>query len=309
MPKTPRAATRAEQATWADRLLAVAGGGEAPDGAAIQVDDFRRFLVLYGAVRSWMWVSLSLEGGALLVPLAVAHSLAAAMAFVPRGAEWAARGALAVVLGQVVWVFPLAANHLFLELVCLVLVALPRRGDAQDAGVALAGLRWTTALVLFHTGLQKVFYENYFRGDFLALMAGADERFGRGFRILLSGAELERLASLDRSRTGAGPFRVASPLLVVASNAVWIAELCLPALLLSRRLRVWGVVGGVALMVGIQVVALEIGFALLFVNLLLLFLPGRWNARALPFAVLLFLWALGAAAGWLPGQPVDWNLI
>jgi len=308
VPKTPHGASRADDRTWADRLLAVAGG-EAPDVAATRVDDFRRFLVLYGAVRSWLWLPLAPDSSGLLAPLALCHTVAAAMVFVPRGAEWAARGALAVVLGQVVWSFPLAANHLYLELVCLVLVALPRPGDARDAAAALSGLRWTAALVLFHTGLQKVFYGAYFRGDFLALMAGADERFGRAFRFVLPGAELERLAGLDRSRTGAGPFRVDSPIFVVASNAVWIAELCLPVLLLSRRGRVWGALGGVGLMVGIQVVALEIGFALLFVNLLLLFLPGRWNARALPFTLVIFVWALGAAAGWLPGQPVDWNLL
>jgi len=304
----PPPAAEATRAPWAERLLAAAGD-DAPTTAPTRLSDFRRFLLLYGAVRSWVWVPLVPGSVGGLAMLAALHTVAAALAFTPRGAAVAARLAFPVVLAQVAWQFPMAANHLYLELVCLAFLALARRGDAADAGRALAGLRWTAALVLFHGGLQKVLYGSYFRGDFLALMAGADERFGRVFRWLIPGGELARLAALDRHATGAGPFRVDAPLFVAASNAVWLAELVLPVLLIPRRTRLAGALGGIALMAGIQAAALEIGFALLFVNLLLLFLPGRWNARALPFAAVILAWALGASAGWLPGHPVDWNLL
>ena len=311
-----RAAARATAPTWSERLLAVAGGAEptadrhASAAARERIRDFRRFLLVYSAARSWLWVTF--PGGAtpLLIGAALLASAGAALAFRLRGEDLAARLVLAAVLAQAAWHFPYGANHLYLEIVCLACLALVRRGsDGRDEALALAALRWVTALVLFHTGLQKLFYGLYFRGEFLAFMAGSDERFGRVFAWLLPTDELARLASLDRKQTGAGPFRVDSPLLVVASNAVWIAELTLPALLLWTRTRVLGALGGVALMLGIQVAALELGFALLFVNLLLLFLPGRWNARMLPAAVTLLAWGLLAALGVVPGSPTDWNLL
>jgi len=293
---------------WADRLLAVAAD-HPPADATQRVADFRRFLLLYGASRSCLWLPLAGASDIVLAPLALVYVAAAVMAFVPRTAGVAARVALPAVLAQGVWQFPHAANHFYLEAVCVACLALARPGRADDAAAALAGLRWTTAAVLFHTGLQKVFYGLYFHGDFLAFMVGAQERFARVFQWLLPSAEVERLAGFDRRTTGAGPYRVHAPLFVIASNLVWIAELGLPALLLSRRGRVLGALGGLGLMLGIQVAALEIGFALLFVNLLLLFLPGRWNARALPVVAAIYVWALAAAVGWLPGHPADWNLL
>jgi hypothetical protein len=298
----------------ADRLLAVtadagetslAGRGDAP----VKLDDFRRFLLIWTAGRSALWAVLSPSDFLLLVPLALVAATAAVLAFRPRHAARAPWPALAVVAVQVAWRFPATANHVYLELVCLLFLAGVRRDVPGDAARALSGLRWTTALVLFHTGLQKLLYGLYFRGEFLALMAGAEERFGRVFRWLLAPGELARLEAIDRHQTGAGPFRVAGPWLPLAANAVWIAELTFPLLLLARRTRVLGVLGGLALMLGIQAAALELGFALLFVNLLVLFLPGRWNARLLPVSAAVVAWGLGAALGWLPGHPGDWNLM
>jgi hypothetical protein len=307
-----RSEALASAPTWAERLLSV-GGGDAPEAASQRLRDFRRFLLLYGAARSWLWVTF--PGGAtpLLVGAALLASAGAALAFRPAGARGepaAARLGLAAVLAQASWHFPFGANHLYLELVCLACLSLVGgAARARDEALALAALRLVTALVLFHTGLQKVFYGLYFRGEFLAFMVGSDERFGRAFAWLLPADELARLSGLDRRQTGAGPFRTDSPLLVLASNAVWMAELALPAFLLWPRTRVLGALGGLALMLGIQVAALELGFALLFVNLLLLFLPGRWNARALPAAVALLGWGLLAALGVVPGRPSDWNLL
>jgi hypothetical protein len=308
----PPPAARAPAPTRAERLLALAGG-DAPEAAGQRLADFRRFLLLYGAARSWLWVTF--PGGAtpVLVAAALLASAGAALAFRPagtRGEPAAARLGLAAVLAQAAWHFPFGANHLYLELVCLVCLSLVGgAARARDEAWALAALRLVAALVLFHTGLQKVFHGLYFRGEFLTFMAGSDERFGRAFAWLIPTDELARIAALDRRQTGAGPFRTDSPLLVLASNAVWLAELVLPAFLLRPRTRVLGALAGLALVLGVQLAALELGFALLFANLLLLFLPGRWNARALPVAVALLGWGLLAALGVVPGRPTDWNLL
>ena len=105
-----------------------------------------------------------------------------------------------------------------------------------------------------------------------------------------------------------GSFAVRWPF-VLASNAVVVAEVLLPWLLLLRPTRLLAAIAAIALMVSIQVGALEMGFAMLFTNLLLLFVPAGWNARLLPAFGLVLLWAVGAAAGWLPGDPSRWNLL
>jgi len=183
------------------------------------------------------------------------------------------------------------------------------RRSRPDRALALQGLRWLAAIVLFHTGLQKLLYGHYFHGDFLAFMVGTQERFARLFQFLLPAAEVARLQAIDPWQTGAGPYRTGVAPFVVASNAVVLAELVIPALLIAPRTRLWGAAGAMALMAGIQLGALELGFAVLFLNLLLLSAPQRWARIGLPILAAMLLYALGAAAGWLTGQPQDWNLL
>jgi hypothetical protein len=103
---------------------------------------------------------------------------------------------------------------------------------------------------------------------------------------------------------------VTAPLFVLVSNAVWIAELVLPFGLLARRTRLAAAATATALVVAIQLGARETGFALLFVNLLLLFAPPR-VARVLlpPFLALLGV-ALAAAGGLAPARSLveAWHL-
>jgi hypothetical protein len=140
-------------------------------------------------------------------------------------------------------------------------------------------------------------------------MVGEDDRFARIFRWLLPAADVERLAAFDREQTGAGPYRVGFGPFVLASAGVVFAEMGVPALLMHPRTRRLGAWAGLALIFAIEVAALELGFALLFVNLLVLFLPAVWSQRAFVAAVALWLYGLGAALGWLPGHPSDWNLL
>lgn len=277
-------------------------------------------MLVYGAARSWLWVALVpgsplLPGGSrpgdvlLLAGCALAMTAACGLAFWPRREAWGPRLALVPVSLQLAWGFSQAANHHFLELLCVALLCVASDRSEQSELLALRGLRWLTAIVLFQTGLQKVLYGHYFHGDFLALMVGAQDRFARVFRLLLPAGEVARLGSYDPLRTGAGPYRVASPLFVAASNLVYLAELGLPFLMMLRRTRLLGALGGIALMVAIQVAAVELGFAFLFLNLLFLFLEKDWNRRLLPAFAAVLLYAVGAAAGWLPGDPIHWNLL
>lgn len=287
-----------------ERLLGLAGDAD-PDVVRAKLRAFRRFALLHGAARSWLWIALVPEdatpGGPLAAPAAAALSLCLGLAFTRRWEQLAPRLALPVLGLQLLWTFPLSDNHFFLEVVAVTLLCLDGGEDPQDEALVLQGLQWTTALVLFHTGLQKALYGAYFQGDFLAFMIGVQDRFAAPFAWLVPADEIARLQGYDPMQTGAGPYRVAGWPLRLVSNAVWLAELALPALLLWRRTRAAATLAALALVLAIQLGAREAGFALLFGNLLLLFAPTALNARLLPVAAAAYVWALGAAAGLLPG--------
>jgi hypothetical protein len=290
-------------------VLALAADG-APAEAGGRLRVLRRFVLAWGAVRSWVW--LAFDPPAAAAPFAASAavlSVAAALAWLDRAEHHAARLALPALLAELAITLPLTPNHFFLELYAVALVALA--GPAgRDAPLVLAGLRWLVVIVLFHTGLQKLLYGHYPTGDFLAFMVGRGDRFADLFRWLLPAAEVARLESYDPLRSGAGPYRVTALLFVLTSNAVWIAELGLPFGLVARRTRLAAAAAATALVVAIQLGAREAGFALLFVNLLLLFVPARVARALLPAWLALLGCALAAASGLVPGRSLveTWHL-
>jgi len=288
------------QATGAlSRLLSCAGETD-PALTESKLRAFRRFLLLYSAARSALWIPFLDRDPSGFIAAALWLALCAALVFRPQTEHWAPRLALPALALQLFLTFPLTDNHFYLEVLALCLVCLAGRGRAEDDALVLQGLHWLCAIVLFQTGLQKLLYGHYLTGDFLAFMVAAQDRFGDLFGLLLSADTVVALRSHDVFRTGAGPFRVDSLPLVVASNAVWIAELVLPGLLLWRRTRTAAMWAALALVVGIQTGAREFGFMILFSNLLLLFAPGNWNGRILPILGIVFVLAILLVFGLMP---------
>jgi len=254
-------------------------GDDAPDAAALRVRWLRRVVLAWSAVRTAVWIGVDapLAPGWLALS-AVWLALAAALAFVPAREHLAARIALPALAIQLALTFPLTPNHFYLEGYAAVLLALPGPGG-RDAPLALAALRWLVAIVLFHTGLQKLLYGHYLHGDFLAFMVGRGDRFAALFEWVLPDAEVARLTGYQPLQEGAGPYRVASPPFVALSNAVWIAELALPVALLRRRTRGAAAALAIAFVLALQLGARELGFALLFSSLALAFAPPAWARR------------------------------
>jgi hypothetical protein len=285
-----------------DRLFEFAGDRD-PSSRHSKLCAFRSAALLYGALRSWLWLihgaGESLQG---LLPLSAALTGCFLLSLFPRTEAVSARVALPVLLVQLFQTLPLTHNHFFLELFAVAILSTIQARDAEDEALAMRALQWLFAIVLFHTGLQKVLYGLYFQGEFLAFMIGQSERFASLFMLLLDGAEIARLQSYNVWAEGAGPFRVQSAPLLFASNVVYLAEIGLAPLLLIPRTRRRAAIAGIALVLMIQLGAREVGFAFLFANGLLLFLEEDWNRLALPVFVLGGAIALGAALGWLPGQ-------
>jgi hypothetical protein len=289
-----------------DRLLAVASDLDA-SGCAQKIGALRQFLLLHGAVRSWLWVTLVPAGdpvldGSLLPVTAAVLSVAFALSLVPSVAFIGPRVAVPALLLQLAVTFPLTDNHFFIELLAVTLLSIVGSNAARDSVLALRGLLWMTALIFFHTGLQKVLYGHYLHGDFIAFMIGRGGRFADLFAFLLPTDAIARLQSYNPVLTGAGPYRVAAPLLVAVSNLIYAMEMILPPLFMVRSTRTAAAGTAILLVAAIEFGAREMAFGLLFTNLLLLFLPGPWNRRLFPFLAVLYLWALGAGLGILPGE-------
>ncbi len=285
-----------------DRILAVVGDTDGKMRTA-KLRAFRQFVLLHGAVRSWLWLVFF----GFLDPLRVGISAGIltprfGFALVPKAEHTAPRLALPVLLLQIIWTFPFADNHFFIEVVSVVLLCLIDRDREGDEVLALQGLRWMAVIILFHTGLQKVLYGHYFQGDFLAFMVGIDERFSDLFQFLLPADEVARLQSYNPMRSGDGPYRVDFLPFVLASNAIYVAEMVLPLLLMIRQTRTVAALASIVLVLAIQLGAREAGFAFLFTNLLLLFLPADVNRKLLPGFGLIYLYVLGAVLGFLPGK-------
>jgi hypothetical protein len=133
------------------------------------------------------------------------------------------------------------------------------------------------------------------------MVAHGTAHWAEVFGWMIPAEELARLAALPRFAPGAGPFRPDASLFVLAANAVWMAEISLSAGMLWRATRVAAALGAIALVFTIQLAPNEWMFALLYAQLLLLFVPGEWNRRLLPAFVAAYGYLLLALAG-APGR-------
>jgi hypothetical protein len=237
-------------------------------------------------------------GGAL----GIAFAALAVLSATRRWGRLAGAAGFALAAFVVVRLFPTTANHTFLAALSLGLFALLDPDRDEEAGLLIRSLRWVAVIVFFWAGVQKALHGLYFRGEFLAWMvAHGSAHWADVFGWMLPAEELARLAALPRFAAGAGPFRPDAPLFVLAANSVWVAEIALSAGLLWRATRVAAALGAIALVVTIQLAPNEWMFALLYVQILLLFVPGEWNRRLLPAFVAAYAYLLLALAG-APGH-------
>ena len=238
----------------------------------------------------------------LSAALGFAFAALAVLASTRRFGQWAGVAGFALATFVVVRLFPTTANHTFLAALALGLFALLDPDRDEEAGLLVRSLRWVTAIVFFWAGAQKALNGMYFGGEFLAWMvAHGSAHWADVFGWMLPAEELARLAALPRFGPGAGPYRPDSLLFVLAANAVWVAEIALAAGLLWRTTRAAAALGAIGLVLTIQLAPNEWMFALLYVQFLLLSVPGEWNRRCLPVLAAAYAYLLLALAG-APGH-------
>jgi hypothetical protein len=218
-----------------------------------------------------------------------------AASFDARARRGASAVALALATTKLVALFPHSSNHFLLEYLCLCFASLACWQRDDDLVVFVRSLRCLPVIVLLWSGIDKVIYGTYFNGAFLATaLPGAG--FANVFGLLLPADELARLLATRPP----GPYLFESPLALAASNAVWIGEISCGALLLLPRWRRLGLLGAIALLVGIELGAFEVMFGTLMLNLLVLFAPTVWSRRTFAASAVFYATLLGAKLGLLP---------
>jgi len=194
---------------------------------------------------------------------------------------------IALVQTWYVWsLFPMAGNHRYLEAAFALAFAVLDDEDGPEQVLLLRSLRYMVLVVLFYSGLQKLVHGYWLRGQFLAWSLWLDN-FRTALQPLLPREEFTRLTSQGWS-PGDGPYLISSRPLVLLSNAVWLSEMVLAALLVPRATRAFACVATCALIAGSEVLAREMMFGIEFAAATLLFLRGDFLRRCVvPAAALL----------------------
>ena len=254
---------------WAERILSRLDGDD-PGTETPKIRAFQLILALVICTEYWTkalarWSELDLEDSAALV----AVTLLSGMVIEGRWRRAAFAG-FTVLQAWYVWsLFPHTGNHRYLELVFAGLLTWLDDEQAEERRLLLRSLRWTLIIVLFFAGVQKLVHGYYLGGQFLAYSLGQDT-FRLALQPLLPPAEVERLTSYD-GWVGDGPYLVSSPLFLAVSNAVWISEIALGALLFSRTSRSFACAAACVLIAATQFVARELMFGVEFASATLLF--------------------------------------
>lgn len=274
------------------RVLELATDSQPESNPAVRLHTLGTILLLHSSVETWFWV-FELEAVVVgIVLLAAAYTVLLAVGLVSRFRRIALVLTVGIIVLQLIWTFPYIANHTFLRLFALVLLALADPGSLRERRLVHAALGWMTAIVLFYTGFQKVAYGTYFQGQYLAYMVSLTDRFAQAFEWLVPSGELSRLKAIGLPVPGAGPYTVDGTAFLVLANLVYVVEMGLAAGLLWWRTRGPAIWMTLALIVLVQLAARELFFGLLFCNLVLVLHPRDVGRRLLPIMAGIYVLAL-----------------
>lgn len=212
--------------------------------------------VVTAAVRGTPPVALWLESSALIV-LALATTSATVLPERRRIAVVTGLSATFIVAASS---FPATANHTFLTLFVLLILALPNSNSPADAQAALNAVTWLAGAVFFWAGIQKLVHGAWFRGQFVAVELAGSARFHFPLSYLLPSHELERLRELGRPLPGVGPYLLESWSGRACSLLVPMAEILAGLFVAFRPRKTSTVVAASIVLLCIEVVAREISF-------------------------------------------------
>ncbi len=216
-----------------------------------------------------------------------------------RYRRWATAAVLLLLLARHITNFPVVCNHSYLEVILLSLFLCLDTSKAKEKELFLQTCRWLTVILFFYSGVQKLWYGEYFDGRFLAYLAAMADRTRTGFELFIPPEEFSRLAAYA-TQAGSGPFLIDSAIFRILSNSAWISEIVLGLLLLCRRLWFLAVVFGIFTVFIIEFIAREFVFGVMMVSLLFLFCRQDVNRRLLPVYIVFLAYLAAVRLGWVP---------
>lgn len=216
-----------------------------------------------------------------------------------RYRRWATVVVLIVLLVRHVTTFPIVSNHSYLEFILISLYCWIDSSRVEEKELFLQACRWLTVIIFFYSGVQKLWYGEYFDGRFLAFLAAISPKSRMAFDLLIQPEELTRLVSYKR-QAGSGPFLIDSVIFKVVSNGAWISEIVLGLLLLFRKVWPLAVVCAIFTVFGIEFIARELIFGVLMVSMLFLFYRRDVNRRLLPVYIIFLAYLAAVRLGWVP---------
>ena len=246
---------------------------------------FGQIFALFCAAQAWVLARTTSGKGWL----AYAVLMTACCAATFGGRYW--RHAFVVTFGAVVllaaWRFPLTANHLFLQCVLALALAVTRIDDEDETTTLVVALRRILIAVFFWSGVQKIVHGAYFDGSFLCwnIAKGTHDAWRWIANVLLPAADL---ANASRA-LATNECRFVTTFGLVLSNFVYVSEIACAAVLSFPRIRERGAIVVALVLVAIEIAMSEWVFAAFAANLLLLFAKPQWSLRARP---LFFGWAI-----------------
>lgn len=198
---------------------------------------------------------------------------------------------------QFAYIFPGHPNHFFLEWLALLLIAIccPLHCASKEQLQALCQtLKWIVLLTFFLAALQKVLHGTYYRGVFIAHELANAGRFDGIISMIVSSAEFAHYKSI----VSPGPFVLRSIPALILSNLIWLTQIFIPGLLLTKW-RAYGLVCTILLLLIIELIAREFMFGLFALLMLLLFIPGNGLRYARAPFLLCYIALIAARFGYL----------
>lgn len=270
-----------------------------PEGvrAAPDLRACRTLVLAHWATQGWAWVLRPLPDPYTFAPAftlvtAILLTVCLAASFT-RYARRACAVAAPFTWAAVYWTLPSTPNHTLLVCLLLLLFVAFDPEDPEDDALLIQGVRWIVVLIFFYAGLQKALHGMYFRGEFLTWMISHGvERWADLFGWMIPAEEIERVKSYPRYLVGGGPYRIDSVVFWTLSNSVWVGEIALAFGLLFQRTRLLSVLLALFLVLVIQLPPREFMFAILYSQLIVLFVPGEWQRKLMPVFLMAYLWLI-----------------
>jgi hypothetical protein len=208
-----------------DNYLSLAD--ERNDNQSSRLNNFNNFLLFHVTFRSWM-MYLDNQGRYSIIDFFCPLILTFLFTVFKKNGHKCTILAFLVYLIKFSSVFPTSPNHYYVELYFLFLFSIFNfRNSKNETNYLTNSLKLLFVIILFYTGIKKLLYGQYFRGEYLAYLISCDERFSSVFSYILSKKEMLSIKS--------GNYITGNYYFYLISNSIYLFEIIAPIILFFKK--------------------------------------------------------------------------